>query len=31
MKLISDNMDICISTDLDERFEKGWANAIRKT
>lgn len=30
MKLISPEMDICISTDLDERFEKGWANAIRE-
>lgn len=29
MKLISPEMDICISTDLDERFEKGWAEQIR--
>ena len=30
MKLISPEMDICISTDLDEKFEPGWADAIRK-
>jgi len=30
MKLIPKNTDICVCTDLDEMFEPGWADALRK-
>jgi glycosyltransferase involved in cell wall biosynthesis len=30
MKLIPEDVDICVCTDLDELFEPGWADAIRK-
>jgi len=30
MKLVPRSMDICVSVDLDEVFEPGWANAIRR-
>ena len=29
MKLIPEDADICVSTDFDELFDKGWANLIR--
>ena len=30
MKLIPDDADICVCTDLDEVFEPGWAETLRK-